>query len=83
MQGYFWEDGEMIDLQRMPGTRKPTTHTPARSDTTVHTINHPFCYDPACSCHSNQEAIERVRQWVHDGLMTEDEASNYLAGRTL
>jgi hypothetical protein len=83
MQGYFWEDGAMIDLQRMPGTRKPTTHTPARADTTVHTLNHPFCYDPACSCHSNQEAREHVRQWVHDGLMTEDEASNYLAGRTL
>ena len=77
---YPFEDE--MDLQRMPGTRKPTTHTPARIDTTVHTINHPFCYDPACSCHSNREARERVQQWIHDGLMTEFEASDYLAGRT-
>jgi hypothetical protein len=79
---YQWGEDDLFDLQRMPGQKRPT-HTPERKDPTIHTIDHPFCYDPACSCHSNQEARERVRQWVHDGLMTEDEASNYLAGRTL
>ncbi len=74
--------GDEGDLQRMPGTHR-FTHTPARSDITVHTPDHPFCYDPKCKCHANQEAIERVRQWVQEGLMTEDEASEYLAGRTL
>ena len=72
---------EFIDLQRMPGQARPT-HTPERKDPTIHTINHPFCYDPACSCHSNQEAIQRVQQWVEQGLLTEDEATEYIAGRT-
>ncbi len=78
---YPFED-EDIDIQRMPGTRR-TSHTPARTDTTVHTIDHPFCYDPKCACHANQEAIERVQQWVAEGLMTPEEASEYIAGRTL
>jgi hypothetical protein len=77
---YPFEDEE-LDMQRMPGTRRPTTHTPARTDTTVHTPDKPFCYDPTCPCHANQEARERVQQWVHDGLMTEDEASGYISGR--
>ena len=77
---YPFED-EGIDIQRMPGTRR-TSHTPARTDTTVHTVDHPFCYDPLCSCHSDQEAIQRVQQWVEQGLMTPDEATNYISGRT-
>jgi len=79
---YYFEDGDK-DLQRMPGTRRYTSHTPARSDPTVHTINHPFCYDPKCICHANREALQAVRQWVSDGLMTAAEASDYISGRTL
>ena len=77
----YFEDRE-FDLQRMPGTKRPSSHTPARTDTTVHTVDHPFCYDPSCSCKNNQEALERVQQWVNDGLMTEFEASEYISGRT-
>jgi hypothetical protein len=80
---YRFEEQE-FDLQRMPGaTRRYTSHTPERSDPTVHAPDKPFCYDPACSCHSNQEARERVQQWVHEGLMTEFEASEYISGRIL
>jgi len=79
---YPFED-EGMDLQRMPGTRRYTSHTPERSDPTVHTIDHPFCYDPTCTCRANQEALQAVRQWVSDGLLTEVEASAYIAGRTL
>ncbi len=74
-------DDEMLDLQRMPGTKRRTSHTPQRIDTTVHTPDKPFCYDPACSCHSDQAAIERVQQWVQEGLMTEFEATEYISGR--
>ena len=76
-----YREEEIHDLQRMPGTQRPTL-TPARTDTTVHTPDKPFCYDPACSCKNNQEALERVQQWVNDGLMTEFEASEYISGRT-
>ena len=77
---YPFED-EGIDMQRMPGTKRPATHTPARTDTTVHTPDKPFCYDLTCPCHASKEALERVQQWVNDGLMTEDEASEYISGR--
>jgi hypothetical protein len=80
---YPFEDQE-FDLQRMPGTtRRYTSHTPGRSDPTVQTPDHPFCYDPKCTCRDNKEAIERVQQWVQDGLLIEFEASEYLAGLTL
>ncbi len=75
-----FEDRE-FDLQRMPGTKRPASHTPARIDTTVHTPDKPFCYDPLCTCHANQKALDHVQQWVQDGLMTEFEASEYISGR--
>jgi hypothetical protein len=80
MHHTFRED-ECIDIQRMPGTQR-TTHTPERKDPTIHTIDHPFCYDPLCSYHSNQEAIQHVQQWLEEGLLTENEATEYIAGRT-
>ncbi len=45
-----WGEDDMFDLQRMPGQAR-RTHTPERKDPTVHTNDHPFCYDPTCSCH--------------------------------
>ena len=75
-------EDDLFDLQRMPGQKRPT-HTPERKDPTMHTIDHPFCYDSTCTCPANQEARERVQEWLERGLMTEDEASAYIAGRTL
>ena len=72
---------EDIDIQRMPGQIR-VTHTPERTDPTIHTIDHPFCYDPLCSCHSNQKARERVQEWLEQGLLTQAEATEYIAGRT-
>lgn len=69
------------DLQRMPGTHR-FTHTPERTDPTIHTPDHPFCYDPTCTCHTNEEKLEHVQEWIEQGLMTEDEAAAYIAGRT-
>ena len=80
MPSPFEDEGS--DIQRMPGTRR-ASHTTARSDPTVHTLDHPFCYDPTCTCHVNQEVRARVQAWLEQGFMTDDEASAYLAGRTL
>jgi hypothetical protein len=77
-----YKEDEFLSLQRMPGQIR-VTHTPERRDPTIHTIDHPFCYDPTCSCHSNQQAIQAVLQWVDEGLLTEAEATEYIAGRTL
>jgi hypothetical protein len=76
------KEDEHLSLQRIPGQIR-VTHTPERTDPTIHTSTHPFCYDPACSCHRNQQAIQRVQQWVDEGLLTEAEAAAYIAGRTL
>ncbi len=51
-------------------------------DTTLHTDVLPFCFaDPFCPCHEDHEAIAKVAQWVVDGLITEDEATDFIAGR--
>jgi len=49
----------------------------------VHTPEMPFCFtDPSCPCHDDQEEIQKVAVWVTDGLMTEEEAIHFIAGRT-
>lgn len=52
-------------------------------DTELHTNTHPFCVDPFCSCHENQEAIASVAQQVADGLVTLVEATRIVEGKTL
>jgi len=52
-------------------------------DPIIHTEDRPFCPDWSCSCHEeDHEAIARVAQWVEDGLLTPDEATQYILGRT-
>ncbi len=84
MHHTFRED-ELLSLQRMPGQARVThAHPSTRNiDPTSHTAAHPFCCDPACSCHRDLQAIEQVNTWVQQGLMTPDEATNYILGRTL
>ena len=42
-----------------------------------------FCYNPSCFCHESPLLIERVARFVHKGLMTPDEATNFVAGRNI
>lgn len=52
-------------------------------DYVVHTAEMPFCFvDAFCPCHEDHEEIQKVAAWVTDGLMTEEEAVNFIAGRT-
>jgi hypothetical protein len=76
---YPFREEEVFDPQRMPGTRRAT---PPATPYIVHTREHPFCFDPLCSCHDNQEAITLVNSWVEQGLLTQAEAAEYIAGRT-
>ncbi len=77
---YQWREDDMLDLQRMPGTTRPPMQPSAPY--IIHTIDHPFCIDPACSCHEQKEEVERVNAWVQQGLMTPQEATQYILGRT-
>jgi hypothetical protein len=52
-------------------------------DHVMHTEEMPFCFaNPFCPCHEDHEEIQKVAAWVTDGLMTEEEALQFIAGRT-
>jgi hypothetical protein len=49
----------------------------------VHTTDHPFCWNSTCACHDDQDDIAAVQQNVVDGLLTPDEATLFVRGRTV
>ena len=54
------------------------------TDDLHHTDAHPFCpIDPTCPCHEDPDLITSIAQAVTDGLMTSDEATDFVMGRTL
>ena len=53
-------------------------------DDLVHTSEHPFCFiDDQCPYHDDPLLVSEVKQAVLDGLLTPDEATNFVAGRLL
>jgi hypothetical protein len=52
-------------------------------DDLVHTDEHPFCYDSTCGCHESSDLIDQVAQDVADGLLTPQEATDFVAGKMI
>ena len=52
-------------------------------DPLVHTDEHPFCSDPTCPDKEEPQLLAEVAQLVQDGLLTPEEATNYVMGKTL
>ncbi len=53
-------------------------------DDLIHTQAYPFCStDPACPCHEDPELLSDVAQAVGQGLLTPDEATRVVLGKTL
>jgi len=50
-------------------------------DFRLHTPEKPFCYDPYCPDKEDRFLIAEVAQFVTDGLMTSDEATDFVEGR--
>lgn len=50
-------------------------------DNLVHTANSPFCSDPTCPCHDDPDLIAEANVLYQDGLLTDEEAMNYVLGR--
>lgn len=48
-----------------------------------HTREHPFRWNPTCPCHEDSEEINAVYQAVQDGLMTPEEATDFVLGKLL
>ncbi len=52
-------------------------------DYLLHESEKPFCWDETCDCHEDPELIAEVHVFVQDGLMTENEATDYIAGKVI
>jgi hypothetical protein len=52
-------------------------------DAPLHTPEHPFCMDPACPDKEDQELLAPVTDAYQDGLLTPDEATRYIHGKTI
>ena len=48
----------------------------------LHSADHPFCWNSTCECQDDTEAIATVQQYISDGLLTPDEATLFVSGRT-
>jgi len=49
-----------------------------------HTKEHPFCGDPTCPCASEDtDALSELAQAIKDGLITLDDATRILKGKTV
>jgi hypothetical protein len=49
----------------------------------LHTEEHPFCGDPTCICYENKDALTELDQAIRDGLITPDDATRIIAGKTV
>ncbi len=66
--------------------RKPDQHplTVLMEDSIFHTDDHPFCsIDPTCGCHEDPALISEVHEAVKQGLITPEEATLIIQGKTL
>lgn len=61
----------------------PTAIPIPMEDDSFHTDTSPFCYDPTCFCHEDETLIAQVSEAVSEGLLTLQEASNVVAGKTI
>ena len=49
----------------------------------LHTEEHPFCGDPTCPCSEDKEALTELDQAIREGLITPDDATSIIAGKTV
>lgn len=47
----------------------------------AHTPETPFCEDPTCPCHEDEDAVEMVNEAYQGGLITTQDATDIVKGR--
>jgi hypothetical protein len=68
----------------MPTQDQSTRPIVIMEDEPIHTPDHPFCgSDPTCPCHEDPLLLAEVAQAVQSGLMTPQEATLFVAGKTI
>jgi hypothetical protein len=50
-------------------------------DEIEHTVDRPFCWNPSCPCHEDTKEIGKVANAVSDGILTPQEATDFVKGR--
>ena len=50
-------------------------------DYELHTPEKLFCYDESCPCHEDDLLLAQVHLYVLDGLLTPDEATDFVRGK--
>ena len=57
---------------------------PVIPDTNIcHTKEHQFCGDPTCICYEDNDAITELAQAIREGLLTPDDATRIIKGKTV
>jgi hypothetical protein len=79
MAGSYYRAEDFPDVQRLPAPDNFSYVIPV--DYLFHTPEKPFCYDPECDCHEDEVANFQVSLHVAEGLMTPDEATDFVHGR--
>jgi len=44
----------------------------------IHSLNQPFCPDPACKCHRQQQEVKKLLHSIVDGILTLREAADLI-----
>ncbi|HEX6479577.1 MAG TPA: hypothetical protein VF043_12090 [Ktedonobacteraceae bacterium] len=65
----------------MQGQEGPNFSYVIPVDDAIHTDQTPFCPIDTCPCHEDQDAITEVARAVTDGLLTADEATDFVSGK--
>jgi len=56
---------------------------PVSGGSLIHTPGNSFCYNETCGCHEDPELIAEVAGAVSQGLLTHEEATCLVAGKTI
>jgi hypothetical protein len=56
---------------------------PVEEDYLPHTPENPFCLESSCPCHEDADNIAQVAAFVEDGLMTPEDATDFVSGKML
>ncbi len=56
---------------------------PISAGSLIHTSERPFCYNDTCGCHEDLELIAEITAAVNQGLLTPEEATLVVRGKTI
>ena len=83
MTDLFHRPEDFPSVQRLPIPPDNFSYVIPVEDDPINTLETPFCADPTCACHEDQDAIDLVAQYVERGLMTPDEATDFVGGKQI